>query len=311
MKTSHRGIVAIEGREGIRLTVYRDSKGLPTVGVGHLVVPEDGLKVGDKITQEQCDAFLSSDLGKCESAINTCVKTTLAQHEFDALASFILNIGVGNSKKGFKGSQVLRSLNDGDKSAAAEAFMHWVKPKEITGRRRSEQKQFLTPYPNTSAVVSSGQESLDPASPGRNVVPAGGPITGSTEQPSTSVETTIVEKTEDVPPGTSTETRTTINESGSVSVEAAKPSLWTLAVSFGTMLYGYYKVAKEDLGDLVDRATGAIDAHFLLNAATGAGLVILGMWLYNRAQQRAHEKTTELVQAAADKDKNTVHLTTG
>ena len=50
-------------REGERLTVYLDSLKKPTVGVGHLVRPEDGLKVGDTITQTQSDAFLRHDIG--------------------------------------------------------------------------------------------------------------------------------------------------------------------------------------------------------------------------------------------------------
>ena len=48
-------------REGVRNCVYRDSRGFPTVGVGHLVRPEDGLNVGDCISDAQVDAFLQSD----------------------------------------------------------------------------------------------------------------------------------------------------------------------------------------------------------------------------------------------------------
>src|SRR4051812_15596346 len=144
MKISHFGLLAIEAREGIRLTVYRDSKGLPTVGVGHLITPKDGLKVGDKITQEQCDTFLDSDLQACEDTINAKVKCDLLPNEFDALVSFVFNIGTG--PKGFGGSQVLHDLNAGNKLNAGASFLHWVTPPEIKGRRRSEQKQFLTPY---------------------------------------------------------------------------------------------------------------------------------------------------------------------
>ena len=48
-------------REGYKTTVYRDSLGKPTVGVGHLVLPGDNLKVGDKITDAQVQAFLDKD----------------------------------------------------------------------------------------------------------------------------------------------------------------------------------------------------------------------------------------------------------
>lgn len=48
-------------REGERLKVYLDTEGYATVGVGHKVLPQDGLKVGDKITREQSEAFLAED----------------------------------------------------------------------------------------------------------------------------------------------------------------------------------------------------------------------------------------------------------
>ncbi len=203
MRTSHRGIVAIEGREGIRLRVYRDSKGLPTVGVGHLVTKADGLKVGDKITQAQCDAFLEADLAKAENCINTYVTAPLKQNEFDAICSFIVNVGTG-LPGGFRSSQVLKFLNKGQKANAATALMNWVTPKEITGRRRSEQKQFLTPYPKTSAAEptdGNGQVGPGPVSPDNPTPAIGGD--GLSEQPPTPTPPQAENQTiVDVPPVT-------------------------------------------------------------------------------------------------------------
>lgn len=48
-------------REGIRNDVYEDSRGLLTVGVGHLVRPEDGLSLGDTISDDQIHEFLQDD----------------------------------------------------------------------------------------------------------------------------------------------------------------------------------------------------------------------------------------------------------
>ena len=153
MKTSPHGITLIEAREGIRLTVYRDSKGIPTVGVGHVCLPEDNLKVGDKITHAQCDAFLAHDLAKAEAAVNT-IKAPLTQNQFDALVSFTINIGTD----GFKKSSVAKYLNARNYATAAEALMNWVKPPEIKGRRRSEQKQFLTPDTISAAQSPATQD---------------------------------------------------------------------------------------------------------------------------------------------------------
>lgn len=55
-------------REGERLKVYADSLGKPTVGIGHLVVPSDNLKLGDKITKEQSRKLFIADSAKAERA---------------------------------------------------------------------------------------------------------------------------------------------------------------------------------------------------------------------------------------------------
>jgi GH24 family phage-related lysozyme (muramidase) len=48
-------------REGRRNDVYLDSRGIPTVGIGHKVLPEDNLKVGDVISDAQVEAFYVKD----------------------------------------------------------------------------------------------------------------------------------------------------------------------------------------------------------------------------------------------------------
>lgn len=48
-------------REGNRNVVYHDSRGFLTVGIGHLVVPNDHLRLGDKVTSAQVDAFFAKD----------------------------------------------------------------------------------------------------------------------------------------------------------------------------------------------------------------------------------------------------------
>lgn len=55
-------------REGRRTTVYADSLGKPTVGIGHLVKPADRLSLGAKITDAQVDEFFRVDI---ESALST------------------------------------------------------------------------------------------------------------------------------------------------------------------------------------------------------------------------------------------------
>jgi len=58
-------------REGVRNIVYLDTRGKPTVGIGHLVLPEDGLTVGDTITDAQVDAFFQRDGAAALAAART------------------------------------------------------------------------------------------------------------------------------------------------------------------------------------------------------------------------------------------------
>ena len=96
LATSERMRKALAQEEGMRLTVYRDVAGYPTVGIGHLVRPEDGLKVGDRITREQAMAFLAQDLKTAEQAVVDVVgDLKLYQHEFDALVDLAYNVGEG------------------------------------------------------------------------------------------------------------------------------------------------------------------------------------------------------------------------
>jgi GH24 family phage-related lysozyme (muramidase) len=100
--------------EGYRLTVYADSAGNPTVGVGHLVRPKDNLKLGDKITKEQADEFLRQDLIDAEKRVVTALKPygylALQPHELEVLISLAYNLTsfeklakhLGTSKQLFK-----------------------------------------------------------------------------------------------------------------------------------------------------------------------------------------------------------------
>lgn len=83
-----------EREGGCHLTVYDDGFGYATVGVGHLVLDEDGLELGDDITQKQADDFLQQDLDHFREAVQRAVPIGLTQCQFDALVIFSFNIGV-------------------------------------------------------------------------------------------------------------------------------------------------------------------------------------------------------------------------
>lgn len=140
MKTSAAGRQAIMQREGFRNRAYRDSRGLWTIGCGHLTQPPNFTRFS-VWTNAQVDAALAHDLAEFELAVNEAVHVQMTQNMFDAMVSLAFNIGAG----GFRGSAVVHRLNAGEKSQAADAFMMWDKPAVLANRRAAERRQFLTP----------------------------------------------------------------------------------------------------------------------------------------------------------------------
>lgn len=60
--------------EGYRKTVYLDSVGKPTVGIGHLVTTIDNLSVGDTVTDAQIEEWYNKDT---KSAIKTSMEQAI------------------------------------------------------------------------------------------------------------------------------------------------------------------------------------------------------------------------------------------
>lgn len=141
MKTSDQGIDLLIAREGLRTEAYLDSRGIPTIGVGH-TGPE--VHMGLVWTKEKCREVFVQDLERFEQAVNECVKLPLEQFEFDALVSFSFNCGERALAHGNNGgpSSILKALNAGNLTLAAAAFDNWHSPPEIAARRNGEREQF-------------------------------------------------------------------------------------------------------------------------------------------------------------------------
>lgn len=146
MKMTPHGRVLLSQREGVRLHAYRDSKGIPTIGVGHTSAAGDPkVAMGMEITPQECDEILTRDLGKFEAILNAALKVSTADHEYDALLSIMFNVGPK-----FATSTCIKRLNGGDRKNAANAILMWNQPPEIIGRRHTEYVQFITPYKGQS-----------------------------------------------------------------------------------------------------------------------------------------------------------------
>ena len=129
----------ITNEEGFRNRAYKDSKGLLTIGVGHLIKESEPHLINATLTDEQVKELLRSDLKWCSEAVETSVKVPLAQNQFDALYSLCFNIG----ETAFRKSTVVRKLNENDYKGAADAILMWNKPEVLVKRRQRERALFL------------------------------------------------------------------------------------------------------------------------------------------------------------------------
>ncbi|WP_145585012.1 lysozyme [Yersinia intermedia] len=145
MQISDNGINKIKVEEGEKLIGYKDTRGIPTIGVGHTgVVDGTPVAVGMIITKNKSSELLRSDLDWVEKSISTNVKSHLTQSQYDALCSLIFNIG----PTAFANSTVLKRLDAGDYKGAADAFLMWKKagndPERLLPRRQRERTLFLS-----------------------------------------------------------------------------------------------------------------------------------------------------------------------
>jgi lysozyme len=129
----------ITKEEGLRNKAYKDSKGLWTIGVGHLIKPDEQHLLTATLTDEQVEQLLQSDLKWCSEAVENNVKVPLTQNQYDALYSLCFNIGETNFRK----STVLRKINENDLQGAADAILMWNKPEVLINRRKRERALFL------------------------------------------------------------------------------------------------------------------------------------------------------------------------
>ena len=141
MKTSPKGIALIKEFEGLRLKAYLCPSGIWTIGYGHTA----GVKPGMVISEAQVEEYLKADLIAFENYLNG-LGLAINQNQFDALVSFIYNVGTGN----FSSSTLLRKVraNPQDNSIMDE-FLRWVysKGRVLPGlqhRRLAEMKLYFS-----------------------------------------------------------------------------------------------------------------------------------------------------------------------
>lgn len=97
MNASQKGIDLIKSFEGFRAETYKDSGGIPTIGYGHALKPNESFT---RISEQDAENLLKQDVYVAERYINNNFgRKIINQNEFDALVSFIFNIGQGAFNK--------------------------------------------------------------------------------------------------------------------------------------------------------------------------------------------------------------------
>lgn len=142
MTLSQRGLDLIKKFEGLRLTAYKCVAGVDTIGYGH-TGPD--VKPGLRITEAEAEKLLWKDTESAQQAVNSFVNVKINQNEYDALVSFVFNVG----PTAFVNSTLLRLLNsNSDRKIVAAEFARWVKAgsdQAVPGlvRRRSHEKALF------------------------------------------------------------------------------------------------------------------------------------------------------------------------
>lgn len=141
------GYTLLRHHEGEVRRVYLDPVGIPTSCVGHTRTArrED---VGKPLTAAVCERLLQEDTQDAQKAVGRLVTHPVTQAQYDALVSFVFNVG----ETQFRNSTLLRRLNAGDCLGAVREFTRWNKARGqvlpgLVTRRADEAALFASGCP--------------------------------------------------------------------------------------------------------------------------------------------------------------------
>jgi lysozyme len=140
MHISDAGYELIKSFEGCELEAYQCAAGVWTIGYGHT----KDVQEGDKWSEEKAEFMLWRELEEeYEHYINSLVTVPINQCQFDALVSWVYNLGPNNLKK----SSMLRILNEGKYDEVPAQMKRWNKAggkilEGLVRRREAESDMF-------------------------------------------------------------------------------------------------------------------------------------------------------------------------
>jgi len=150
MHISEEGLALIKHFEGCptdeegNVVAYQDAVDVWTIGYGHT----KGVQEGDKWTKEKAEFMLWRELeDEYEGYVNDYVHVPLNQNQFDALCSWVYNLGPANLKV----STLLKKLNNGEYEEVPAQIKRWNKA-------GGQVKQGLVRRREAEALLFEGKE---------------------------------------------------------------------------------------------------------------------------------------------------------
>ena len=140
MTTSVEGKRLIKNFEGLRLTAYKCPAGVWTIGYGHT----KGVKQSMVIDLARADDLMIEDIAPIERQLNAlCIN--FRQEQFDALVSWIFNLGLGNFRHS---TMLIRISTDASDVEITDQMVRWVNSTGspligLKKRRIAEANMFL------------------------------------------------------------------------------------------------------------------------------------------------------------------------
>lgn len=135
-----KAIELIKKYEGFSARPYKCPAGVLTIGYGRTI----DVRPYEITTEEAETVWLDKYVKTIADQILALVNVELSNNQICALIDFVYNLGIGN----FKSSTLLRKINQGDFSAAANELLRWNKAggivlKGLENRRIAERMLFL------------------------------------------------------------------------------------------------------------------------------------------------------------------------
>jgi len=181
LQISEGAVELVKEFEGLGPIAYLDAVGVLTIGYGHTM----GVYEGQTVTKAQAEQYLRDDLREAQRDVQALVKVPVSQQMFDALCSFDFNLGANNLGK----STLLKYLNQGMYSAAADQFLRWDHAggrvlKGLSRRRAAERALFLTAL-TVTVTADDGAKVYNPKPVAAPALPQS---TGPAKTPGTEVQ---------------------------------------------------------------------------------------------------------------------------